>query len=101
MPGDEPTFVSVMVEARDVKLWGVEKVLRAALISASPMVKGRDAPGAALTLNLAMEKFLVAHSLGGRLDYVQLTVLWFGTKGFMVVQLYELFRILKPSILLS
>lgn len=101
MPGDEPTFVYVMVEARDVKLWGVEKVLRAALISASPMVKGRDAPGAALTLNLATEKFLVNHSLGGRLDFVQRTVLWFGTKGFMVVQLYEPFRILRPTILLS
>ncbi|KAL0371878.1 UNVERIFIED_CONTAM: hypothetical protein Scaly_0869400 [Sesamum calycinum] len=55
VPGDVLTFVFVMVGARDAKLKGVEKVLRAALIFARPMVEEKDALGVILILNLVKD----------------------------------------------
>lgn len=90
VPGDELTFVFVMVGARDANLKVVEKVHRDALISVRLMVEGRNAAGVTLVRNLAKAKFLATLLLELKWVSVHLTGPLFRIKGFMVVLPWEL-----------
>lgn len=85
--GDVQPFVFVMVGERDANTKGVEKVLRAVLISARLMEEGRDATGVSLVPNLARAMYLATRLHGVRAGSAHRMVPWFRTIGFMVVQL--------------